>query len=51
MLKVESSPAAVRAEHLHKVLEVKFLTEDTYRIRAILDQPQHAPLRLAERNS
>ena len=33
MLKVEGSVAAVRADHLHKVLEVKSLTEDTYRIR------------------
>ncbi len=32
-MKVEDGVAAVRADHLHKVLEVKFLTEDAYRIR------------------
>ncbi|OGR97370.1 MAG: hypothetical protein A2V88_07030 [Elusimicrobia bacterium RBG_16_66_12] len=33
MQKVEGGSAAVRADHLHKVLEVRFLTEDAYLIR------------------
>lgn len=33
MLEAESREASVRADHLHKVLEVRFLTEDAYIIR------------------